>query len=294
MPEIQRCSFPKTPAEFQHLTRARKPVLFPGAAAHWPAVAKWTDGYLREKLGQHQVTVTESRDGLFEGDPEKGHYHSGQMHEMAFGAFLDAILETPPRNYYLHRQDLRTTLSELREDIVEYDLMGETAYLLPGVWMGPRGSVTQLHHDFADNLFTQIRGEKRVILADPEQEGLYYRFPFRLYGKKSSWHLSLVKTSTTPDLARFPEFEGVALYDFLMKPGDILFVPVFWWHELHALGQPTISVSQWWDTRPYEDVLETIVKLTQFAEEYQSMPPHWQAFVRRLCANTVMKDGSER
>lgn len=293
MPEIQRRNFPETAAEFQALISDRKPILFPGAARSWPAVTKWSESYLKERLGSKQLTVTESRAGLFEGDPEKGHYHSGQMHEMTFDAFLDGILETPPRNYYLHRQDLRSTLPELRADIVEYDLMGQTAYLLPGVWMGPRGSVTQLHHDFADNLFTQVRGEKRVILADPEQEGLFYRFPFRLYGTKSSWHLSLVKTSTTPDLARFPDFAGVGLYDFVMEPGDILFVPVFWWHELHALGQPTISVSQWWDAKPYEAVLETIVKLTQVAEEYPSMPPHWQAFVRRLFTQAVMKDVSE-
>jgi ribosomal protein L16 Arg81 hydroxylase len=160
--------------------------------------------------------------------------------------------------------------------------------------MGPKGSVTQLHHDFADNLFTQIRGQKRVILADPEQEGLFHRFPFRLYGTKSSWHLSLVKTSTTPDLARFPDFERVALYDFIMQPGDVLFVPVFWWHELHALSQPTVSVSQWWDTRAYEEVLDTVVKLTQVAEEYQALPEHWQAFIRRLYLKTLLTEQSDR
>lgn len=288
MPEIQRCRFPDSHEEFRRLTAPRQPLLFPAAAATWPAVTKWSDAYLREMLEHKEVTVTESRDGLFEGDPDKGHYHAAQMKTMPFGEFFDAILDTPPSNYYLHRQDLRSTLPELRGDVVEWDLMGETAYLLPGLWMGPKGSVTQLHHDFADNLFTQVRGEKRVILADPEQEGLFHRFPFRLYGKKSSWHLSLVKTSTTPDLQRFPEFERVALYDFVMQPGDVLFVPVFWWHELHALSQPTVSVSQWWDTRAYEDVLETVMKLTQVAEEYHELPEHWRAFIRRLYGRSVL------
>jgi hypothetical protein len=292
MPEIERHRFPETSAEFQRLTAARKPLLFPGAAASWPALSKWSDAYLRQKLDAKQVTVTETQSTLFEGDPEKGHYHAEQMQQMAFSDFFDAILATPPRHYNLHRQDLRTMLPELREDIVECNLMGDTAYLLPGLWMGPRGSVTQLHHDFADNLFTQVRGQKRVILADPDCEELLHRFPFRLYGRKSSWHLSLVKTGATPDLDRFPDFAGVDLYDFVMQPGDMLYLPVFWWHELHALGQPTVSVSQWWDTRAYEEVLETIFRLTQFAEDYESLPRHWRAFVRRLYERTLFANES--
>ncbi|HZU82322.1 MAG TPA: cupin-like domain-containing protein [Polyangiaceae bacterium] len=287
MPTIDRLALPRSREEFAELAAGRRPLLFPRAVEDWPAVSKWTQDYLRSRIGPKELTVTVSSREVFEGDLEKGHYHCDQMHNMTFDAFLDGISETPSRHYNLHRQNLETTLPELYADVRVPGIIPDRGFLLPALWMGPRGSVTQLHHDFADNLFAQVRGRKRVLLADPQQEGAFYRFPYRTYGERSSWHLSLVKTSLSPDLASFPDFAGVELYDFEMSPGDLLYMPAFWWHEIHALDQPTISISFWWDTRGYDDVLRTIVKITALAEEYGRLPPHWQAFIERLFVKGV-------
>ena len=45
-----------------------------------------------------------------------------------------------------------------------------------------------------------------------------------------------------PDLVRFPDFARVALHTVEVGPGDVLFIPVGWWHALRALD-PSLSVT---------------------------------------------------
>ena len=45
-----------------------------------------------------------------------------------------------------------------------------------------------------------------------------------------------------PDLDRYPEFRDATVLDFVLEPGEVLFMPVGWWHHVLALDV-SISVS---------------------------------------------------
>ncbi|HEY0987413.1 MAG TPA: cupin-like domain-containing protein [Kofleriaceae bacterium] len=45
-----------------------------------------------------------------------------------------------------------------------------------------------------------------------------------------------------PDLARHPRFADARVYDVTLAPGELLFVPVGWWHQVRALD-PSITVT---------------------------------------------------
>ncbi len=45
-----------------------------------------------------------------------------------------------------------------------------------------------------------------------------------------------------PDLARHPEFAGAHVFTLELAPGDLLFIPVGWFHQVRAL-EPSISVT---------------------------------------------------
>ena len=45
-----------------------------------------------------------------------------------------------------------------------------------------------------------------------------------------------------PNYEQFPRFRDATLIDFELAPGEILFVPVGWWHHVRALDW-SISVS---------------------------------------------------
>jgi hypothetical protein len=36
-------------------------------------------------------------------------------------------------------------------------------------------------------------------------------------------------------LAKFPLLAGARIYDYVLEPGEILFVPLAWWHQMRAL-----------------------------------------------------------
>jgi hypothetical protein len=45
-----------------------------------------------------------------------------------------------------------------------------------------------------------------------------------------------------PDLARWPLFEKAAMREVVLSPGEVLFIPVGWWHHVRALDV-SITVS---------------------------------------------------
>lgn len=97
-------------------------------------------------------------------------------------------------------------------------------------WFGPRGTVSPLHRDDVNVMFCQVRGRKRVRLVSSAQL-------HRVYNERSFF--SEVDLDR-PDLERYPRFDGVRVLDGVVGPGEVLFIPVGWWHHVTALD---VSIS---------------------------------------------------
>ena len=100
------------------------------------------------------------------------------------------------------------------------------------IWIGPAGTLTPLHHDWVNAAIAQVRGRKRFYLIPP-------------------WHAPRVGNRDSrfadvdceaPDLARFPRFADARVYTVTLEPGELLFLPVGWWHQVRAL-EPSIGVT---------------------------------------------------
>jgi len=92
------------------------------------------------------------------------------------------------------------------------------------------------------NLLTQIRGRKRVLLFPPGEIKRLYPFSFR----HRFLHISQV-SMVEPDHARFPEFQKAARMEVILEPGEMLFIPLFWWHGISGIGE-NLSINYWWRT----------------------------------------------
>jgi hypothetical protein len=57
---------------------------------------------------------------------------------------------------------------------------------------------------------------------------------------------------TNPDLDRFPKFaealESACTYE--LQPGDAIFVPSMWWHQVESLSSFNMLVNYWWCSTP--------------------------------------------
>lgn len=107
-----------------------------------------------------------------------------------------------------------------------------------GIWVGSPGATTPLHHDAWPGLLFQTHGTKRVALYRPvDRTNLSFRLPVRGAGRWSE----LPGRSDDASPADFPRLQRADRYVGELHPGEALYIPPFWAHEMEAL-EANISV----------------------------------------------------
>jgi hypothetical protein len=85
--------------------------------------------------------------------------------------------------------------------------------------------VTPLHHDTLMLFHTQVVGRKRWRLVSPLEWS-------RVYNHSNVF--SQVDLER-PDPARFPDFEQATVLEVVVEPGETMFLPLGWWHQVASL-----------------------------------------------------------
>ncbi|WP_375286743.1 cupin-like domain-containing protein [Sphingomonas sp.] len=244
------------------LLETQEPVIFRGMAAGWPLVAAGRHGagkaiaYLKRfDAGRPVVGYT--------GPPAIGgrfFYRedwSGLNFEasrVGLAAYLDAIAATldgpdaPAR--YIGSTDLDGYLPGFRS---ENDLPlpapapGHVAPLA-SIWIGNR-TIAATHYDMSNNLACCMVGRRRFTLFPPDQVANLYPGP--LEPTPGGQVVSMVDLRA-PDLDRYPRFiDALAAAQVAdLEPGDVLFYPALWWHNVEALDPFNVLVNYWWNAAP--------------------------------------------
>ena len=104
-------------------------------------------------------------------------------------------------------------------------------------WLGPKGSKTGLHAEPDGwNFLCQFYGEKEVVLVSPAHDHLIPRSTRFDGGGKTA----LMDIWDTAQRENSPLFKETKPLVFHLKPGDILFIPRWWWH---AARNTTTSIA---------------------------------------------------
>lgn len=116
------------------------------------------------------------------------------------------------------------------------------------IWIGNR-SVVSTHFDVSDNIACVVAGRRRFTLFPPDQVGNLYVGPldFTMAGQPAS-----MVSLRDPDYERFPRFrEAVAAAQVAdLEPGDAIYIPELWWHNVEALDPLNILINYWWRDVP--------------------------------------------
>jgi len=105
------------------------------------------------------------------------------------------------------------------------------------VWLGGPGIGPGLHYDMDHNFFMQMVGRKRFILFPPwETKNLYPNPSIHPCNRKAQVDFD------DPDLETYPKFKNAKAFVAILNPGDLLYIPPFWWHKVHSLTQ-SVSLS---------------------------------------------------
>lgn len=247
---------------FDALLAAQEPVVLEGLARDWPLVIRGKAGarqaadYLKGFSSGRPVTG-------FTGPSEIGgrfHYNADltgfnfTADRVPLEGFLDTILahldDAEAPSFYIGSTDLGLYLPGLRDenDLALDEPMFAANPPLVSIWIGNR-TVTAAHYDMSNNLACCMVGRRRFTLFPPDQ--VHNLYPGPLEPTPGGQVVTMVDFRD-PDFDRYPRFrEAMAAAQIAeLEPGDVLFYPALWWHQVEALDAFNVMINYWWNPVP--------------------------------------------
>ena len=96
---------------------------------------------------------------------------------------------------------------------------------------GMNGVIAENHFDQSRNSIAVMGGERRYILAHPNQCSLLSLLP---KGHPSARHSAI--DWSDPDLTTYPEFAQAEANEIVLQAGDVLYLPTNWFHFIISLN----------------------------------------------------------
>jgi hypothetical protein len=230
-----------------------RPAVLRGAVRHWPAVAKAL---------QSPQTVCAYLKGFDTGvdvnaimTPPAARGHVGYSDDLRGFSFvrnrlpLSAVIDQLQR--YLgaeHAPSLAVQSAMMSESIPGFLAENRLALLddsvLPRIWLGNRITVPA-HFDEAHNIACCVSGRRRFTLFPPEQVGNLYVGPLDFTPAGAPVSLA---SAAQPDLDRYPRYREALAASLVaeLEPGDAIYMPAIWWHQVESIGALNILVNYWW------------------------------------------------
>ncbi len=282
----------------EQIEPAHQPVVLRGLVSAWPAVRAARESpraladYLRGFDRGKQVAV-------LEGPPSiRGHFfYRDDMRGLNFerrpatiGATLDRLLaqldDPNPAAIYI---ESTPTVEHLPAFAGAHPMPLLPPAVIPRIWIGNTLTV-QTHYDLSNNIACVVGGRRRFTLFPPDQIANLYVGPveFNISGPP----ISMV-TLRNPDLVRFPRFAEALRHARTaeLEPGDALYIPYGWWHQVESLASLNVLVNYWWNEArqtgsPYDAMLHAVLAL-------RDLPPAQRAVWRAMFDHYVFTAGEE-
>lgn len=117
-------------------------------------------------------------------------------------------------------------------------------YPLVSLWLGNR-SIVAPHFDYPANIACCVAGLRRFTLFPPAEVKNLYVGPWDL--TPAGQPISLVNVNE-PDFEEHPRFKQALQQAEIaeLQPGDVIYIPSLWWHQVESLAAVNGLVNYWW------------------------------------------------
>ncbi|RUS75567.1 hypothetical protein EGW08_016661 [Elysia chlorotica] len=276
----------------------REPVILRGLDLG-PCTTRWTVPYLTQAGGSYEVKVHVSSVCEMDFINKNFLYRS-----LPFNEFVQRASEQHHKDFFIDATEkyyLRALGHDPRKDVANISvhfpgLAGdisipeffEPSQFFSSVFrIASKGAQIWTHYDVMDNLLIQVTGRKKVVLFPPTDVDFLY-----MSGDKSR-----ILNVDSPDLEKFPKFVHAQRFEGTLEPGDVLFIPALWFHNMTYLDFG-VAVNVFWrhmearlydskdpygnkDPVPAQRASQIVDRALKALEE---MPSEYQDFyARRLC-----------
>ncbi|KAJ7700096.1 Clavaminate synthase-like protein [Mycena rosella] len=270
---------PPTALEFSRLVHISRPVLIRGVQI--PTVRLWDDDYLAASMGEAEISVAVTPNGhadaVTRGPDGKLYFVEPHLEKMKMSEFLGPKVRGEPHRseiYYLQSQNGNVYSNRFFEgapdpsefEALRPDIPSEIPWCSAAfgrspdavnLWIGNHESVTSIHSDPYENIYTVVRGSKHFTLLPPAegwclQERMY---PHAKWTRESSNAALAITASPNfsirwasvvdPDIPGNlpPEAHPIRVS---IEAGESLFLPAGWWHHVRQSDE-TIAINWWYD-----------------------------------------------
>ena len=274
---------------------SNQPVVLKGLVNHWPVVehskssAQKAIDYLLQYYNKQPV-----RAFLADDETEGRIFYNQDANGFNFvqtQVYLDDVLnkivaiadqESVP-TYYLGSLEIADTLPGFSD---HNDLDIPSGNVRKSIWLGNRSLVAP-HFDFPDNIACCVLGERRFTLFPPEQLENLYIGPMDI--TPGGQQISMVNVKQ-PDLDKYPKFVDAmdAAVTATLAPGDAIYVPSMWWHNVESISPVNGLVNFWWNESadyygsPNNALLHAMLSI-------KSLPERQRSAWKRLFDNYVFE-----
>lgn len=264
----------------ERLASCAEPVLLRGLVAHWPAVQAGQAAtlgicdYLRRLDRGVEVIATKTRAaargvmGYDEGLTDFA-FVKARMTLAEFMTHLQAYLPVAAAPAIAAQC---AKVSEVIPGFLDENPLRALPGVVPNFWLGNALTVP-VHHDHPYNLACVVAGRRRFTLFAPEQVGNLYIGP--LEHTPSGAPISVVHPQA-PDLARYPRYREAlaAAWVAELGPGDALYIPPLWYHQVEALEKVNLLVNYWWPVVGNAQLPTPATTLLQAIQVLNALPPN--------------------
>ena len=216
------------------------PMLVTAAMESWPAFGRWDLDHIAERNGDRPISIEYYGAG--------GRFTPFTYVTMPMYKYVRHVRAGGEHTYYLVNE-LRESFPDLVDDVnvPEFintpDIVSRTRQ-----WTMFAGheTLTGMHyHQLDQAVLCQIHGTKRVLLYAPWQTKDVKPRPWY---KKSNYS-TIEHTSSRDMWEAFASKAGCPPpIDLTLRAGQMLFIPIHWWHVAGGLGE-SISLTFFWRAR---------------------------------------------
>jgi len=188
----------------------------------------WTIDSLAKRLPSAQILVRIRTDTPL--------YRNGTKYAIertTLGAYCQRLHTKKGLSSYMAAQNIPRVFPQLEGEVSLPSIVAKK-HNGPYLWIAPKGHYEFMHMDPDDNVLVVLEGCKRVRMLPPGP--LQHRYPNPL-GSKGKTIQSQVDLSLSREeiVAKYPLFPYQHMLDVVLKPGDMLFLPAFYWHQVTSL-----------------------------------------------------------
>ena len=247
---------------YGELLRSERPAILKGVASDWEIAQR----------GRQSPDAVIDYIGSFDsgkpvvgymGSPEIGgrFFYNAEMTGLNFegkrvplkeflGRMAQAMGDPQAPSLYIGSTDLDLFLPGIRAQNALFlaDPMFQKNAPIVSIWIGNR-TVASTHYDFSNNIACNLVGHRRFTLFPPDQIANLYPGPFQ---PTPGGQVVSMADLRNPDFDRYPRFREALDHAEIadLEPGDALFYPAMWWHNVEALDDFNVMVNYWWNLSP--------------------------------------------